>query len=180
MSVFTELQRRNIFRAATIYAAGAWLLVQIATQVLPYFGIDTSALRWVVLALVAGFPLAMLLSWFYEWTPEGIRRESAVAAEVSITRETGRKLDLWIIGVLSLIVVVLLVDAFAPRVEPGKEVEKSIAVLPLSNGSDNVHEQYFSDGLSEDLIIALSQLGGLKVISRNSSFRFRDSKIDSS
>ncbi len=180
MSVFTELRRRNIFRAATIYPAGAWLLVQIATQVLPYFGIDTSVLRWIVLALLAGFPLAMLLSWFYEWTPEGIRRESAVAPEASITRETGRKLDLWIIGVLSLIVVVLLVDAFAPRVAPVTEVEKSIAVLPLSNGSDDVDEQYFSDGLSEDLIIALSQLGGLKVISRNSSFRFRDGKADSS
>ncbi|MEO5629783.1 MAG: tetratricopeptide repeat protein [Thermomonas sp.] len=180
MSVFTELRRRNIFRAATIYAAGAWLLVQIATQVLPYFGIDASVLRWIVLGLVAGFPLAMLFSWFYEWTPEGIRRESAIAPEASISRETGRKLDLWIIGVLSLIVVVLLVDAFAPHVEPDVAVEKSIAVLPLSNGSEDAHEQYFSDGLSEDLIIALSQLNGLKVISRNSSFRFRDSKTDSS
>ncbi len=180
MSLFTELRRRNIFRAATIYAAGAWLLVQIATQVLPYFGIDMSVLRWIVLALLAGFPVAILLSWFYEWTPEGIRRETEVAPGASITRETGRKLDLWIIGVLSLIVVVLLVDAFAPRIEPGTQVEKSIAVLPLSNGSEDLHEQYFSDGLSEDLIIALSQLGGLKVISRNSSFRFRDRKVDSS
>jgi serine/threonine-protein kinase len=180
VSLLAELRRRNIFRAATIYAAGAWLLVQVATQVLPYFNIDTAALRWIVLALVAGFPLAMVLSWFYEWTPEGIRRETAVAPEASISRENGRKLDLWIIGILSLIVVALLVDAFAPTAEPVSEVDKAIAVLPLSNGSDSAKEQYFSDGLSEDLIIALSQLNGLKVISRNSSFRFRESKADSS
>ena len=179
MSLFSELRRRNIFRAATFYAAAAWLLVQVASQVLPFFGIEVAVVRWLVLALAIGFVPAMLFSWFYEWTPEGIKRESEVEPQASITLETGRKLDFWIIGALSLIVVLLLVDAFMPHAEVEDVPEKSIAVLPLSNDSGGDAELYFSDGLSEDLIIALSQSSELKVIARNSSFRFRGSKEDS-
>ena len=179
MSLFSELRRRNIFRAATFYAAAAWLLVQVASQVFPFFGIEVAIVRWLVLALAIAFVPAMLFSWFYEWTPEGIKRESEVEPQASITLETGRKLDFWIIGALSLIVVLLLVDAFMPHAEVEDVPEKSIAVLPLSNESGGDEELYFSDGLSEDLIIALSQSSELKVIARNSSFRFRGSKEDS-
>jgi TolB-like protein len=182
MSFFAELKRRNVIRAATFYAASAWLLVQIATQVFPFFDIPNWVVRWIVVAAMIGFPFAMLFSWFYEWTPHGIERESEVNPDESITLETGRRLDRWIIVVLGVAVVLLLANTFVPHKDAsvaGGVADKSIAVLPLTNESGDKDEQYFSDGLSEDLITALTQFQGLKVISRNSSFEFRDSKEDS-
>ena len=187
-TLFAELKRRNVLRAATFYAASAWLIVQIATQVFPFFHIAEWVVRWIVIAAIIGFPFAMLFSWFYEWTPHGIQRESEVFEEDSITIETGRKLERWTIVVLGTAVVLLLANTFVlhndatptaavPAAAPIPN--RSIAVMPLTNESGNKDEQYFSDGLSEELITALSQLSGLKVISRDSSFRFRDSKDDS-
>jgi serine/threonine-protein kinase len=183
-SFIAELQRRNVHRAAVFYAGVAWLLVQIATQVFPFFHIPEWVVRWVVIAAAIGFPFAMLFSWFYEWTPQGIRRESEIVHTESVTRQTGKKLDKAIIAVLTLAVLVLLLNQFvlhhfisaAAVAEDGHE--KSIAVLPLANESGDKDQQYFSDGLSEDLINALSQSSGLKVIARGSSFRFRDSQDD--
>jgi TolB-like protein/Flp pilus assembly protein TadD len=182
MSFFSELKRRNVIRAATFYAASAWLLVQIATQVFPFFDIPNWVVLWIVVAAMIGFPFAMLFSWFYEWTPHGIERESEVDPEASITLETGRRLDRWIIVVLGVAVVLLLANTFVPHKDvslAGGVSDESIAVLPLTNESGDKDEQYFSDGLSEDLITALTQFQGLKVISRNSSFQFRDSKDQS-
>ena len=178
-SLFTELKRRNVYRAATFYAAGSWLLVQVATQVFPFFDIPNRAVRVVVVAALIGFPLVLLLSWFYEWTPEGLKRERDVDRSESITHVTGKKLDRGIIAVLSLTIVLLLADRFVVHRDATIVADRSIAVLPLANASDDKDEQYFSDGLSEDLISALSQFAGLKVISRNSSFQFRDTKDDS-
>ena len=175
-TVFAELKRRNVYRAAVFYGAGAWLLVQVSTQVFPFFDIPNWAVRIVVVAVIVGFPFAMLFSWFSEWTPAGIKRESEVAAEASSTHETRKKLDRWIIAVLSLAIVLLLADRFVLHRDASAVADKSIAVLPLLNESGDKDEQYFSDGLSEDLIGALSQFAGLKVISRNSSFQFRDTK----
>ena len=90
MSFFAELKRRNVFRAATFYAASAWLLVQIATQVFPFFHFAEWVVRWIVVAAIIGFPFAMLFSWFYEWTPQGIQRESEVDPSESIMRATGK------------------------------------------------------------------------------------------
>jgi len=166
------------------YAGAAWLLVQIATQVFPFFDIPNSTVRIVVIAVLLCFPFAMLFSWFYEWTPQGIKRETEIVATESITRQTGKKLDKAIIAVLTLVVFVLLLNQFLlHRVvsEPAGVADgalKSIAVLPLSNASGDKDQQYFSDGLSEDLINALSQSSALKVIARGSSFRFRDSQED--
>ena len=180
-SFFAELKRRNVLRAATLYAAGAWLLVQVATQVFPFFEFPNWVVRWIVVAAIIGFPIAMVLSWFYELTPDGFRRESDVETAQSITYSTGRKLDFWIIGVLAVAVVLLLTNTFVLRNAGGTAaaIDRSIAVLPLLNEGGDNDQQYFSDGLSEDLIIALAQFNGLKVISRNSSFLFRDSKDDS-
>ncbi|HEY8713684.1 MAG TPA: hypothetical protein VIM68_12490, partial [Thermoanaerobaculia bacterium] len=175
---FAELKRRNVLRAGALYAAGAWLLVQVATQVFPLFHIAEWMMRWIVIAAAIGFPFAMLFSWFYEWTPHGIQRESKIEQDESITRQTGKTMDRWIIAVLSLAVVLLLADKFVLHKDVDVALDKSIAVLPLVNESGDPQQQYFSDGLSEDLINALSQFNGLKVISRNSSFRFRDSKDD--
>ena len=183
-SFFAELKRRNVLRAATFYAASAWLLVQIATQVFPFFHIDEWVVRWIVTAAVIGFPFAMVLSWFYELTPEGFKRESEVELSQSITYSTGRKLDFWIIGVLTVAVVLLLANTFVLHKDNNAAAgaqtsDQSIAVLPLTNESGDKDQQYFSDGLSENFIVALSQFSGLKVIGRNSSFQFRNSKDDS-
>ena len=93
MNLFAELKRRNVLRAATLYAAGAWLLVQVATQVFPFFHVSEWVVRWIVVAAAIGFPFAMLFSWFYEWTPQGIQREAEVAPNESVTRATGKKMD---------------------------------------------------------------------------------------
>lgn len=179
-TVLLKLHRRHVFRATTAYVAASWLLVQVATQVFPYFHIADSVVRWLIFALAGGFPLAMLYAWFRPWTPAADAIDSEVESSPSTAHESGRKLDFWIIGALSLIVVFLLVDAFVPGVDDDVSVaEKSIAVLPLSNVSADDDELYFSDGISENLIAALSQFSGLKVISRNSAFRFRDSAEDS-
>ena len=173
MSLFTELRRRNVHRAAVFYAASAWLLVQVATQVFPFFHIADWVVRWIVVAAVIGFPFTLLFAWFYEWTPHGIVRESEVAPEDSSTRQTGRRLDRWIFVVMGAAIVLLLADRSVLHKDAAAVSDKSIAVLPLVNESGDPKDDYFSDGLSEDLINALTQLNGLRVIGRNSSFQFR-------
>jgi TolB-like protein/Flp pilus assembly protein TadD len=179
MGFLAELKRRNIYRAAAFYAASAWLLVQIATQVFPLFHVAEWTLRWIVVALVIGFPFALLFAWFYEWTPEGIKRESEIDRSQSITRRTGRRLDRWIIATLALAVVLLLTDKFVLHKETVPIVDKSIAVLPFANTSGDAGNEYFSDGLSEELISSLSRLRDLKVIGRTSSFQFKGKTDDS-
>ncbi len=190
--LFAELKRRNMLRAGVIYAAAAWLLVQVVTQVLPLFGVPKWSLRWVVIACIIGFPLWIAFAWFYEITPTGLKRESDVAREDSIAHLTGRKLDFWIIGILAVAVVVLVTNQFVLRRDAtgtansadarsiaarlAKVPDKSVAVLPLANESGDPRQQYFSDGLSEELISDLAQIHGLKVIGKYSSFKFRDSK----
>jgi serine/threonine-protein kinase len=178
-SLFVELQRRNVFRAATFYAASAWLLVEVVTQLSPVFEIPDGFVRWIVVAAVVGFPFAMLFSWIYEWTPSGIRRESEIHPSESISHLTARQLDRLIIGVLLLATVLLLANKFVLRPRVEALAERSIAVLPLVNEVAGKEGQYFSDGLSENLIAALSRFPGLKVINRNSSFQFRGSASDS-
>ena len=184
-----ELKRRNVLRAGVLYAAAAWLLVQVATQVFPFFGIHEWIVRWIVVACALGAPFWLALAWFYELTPEGLKRETEVAPHESIARSTGRKLDYAIIAVLTVIVVILAANTLVGRKGAGlqagdadfaavlaKVPEQSLAVMPLIDEGDNKAEQYFSDGISEDLITALSQFAGLKVIGRNSAFQFRDSQ----
>src|SRR5213595_152420 len=114
-NVFAELKRRNVIRAAAFYAASAWLLVQVATQVFPFFHIAEWVVRWIVVAGVIGFPFAILFSWFYEWTPQGLKLASEIPLNESITSQTGRKLDRWIIAVLALAVVLLLANQLVLR-----------------------------------------------------------------
>ena len=177
---FAELKRRNVLRVGAFYAAAGWLLVQIATQVFPFFDIANWVVRLVVVAVIVGFPFALIFSWFYELTPEGLKRESDIAPSASITRSTGKTLDRWIIAVLALAVVVLLADKFVLHKNADAALAKSIAVLPLVNESGDPQQDYFSDGLSEELISALGQVHDLKVIGRNSSFQFRGRQQDDS
>ncbi len=181
-SFFAELKRRNVFRAAAFYAASAWLVVQVATQVFPFFNIANWVVRWIVVAAIIGFPFAILFAWFFEWTPRGIQLESEIEPSESIARQTGKKLDHWIIAILSLAVVLLLTNQFVLHKDANEAADlpgKSIAVLPLLNESGDPHEDYFSDGLSEELIANLAQIDGLKVIGRSSSFRFKGGGGDS-
>ena len=172
----SELKRRNVLRVAAFYAAAGWLLVQIATQVLPVFDAPTWTMRVVVVAVVLGFPFALVFAWFYELTPEGLKRENEIDRSQSITRSTGRKLDRWIIGVLAAAVVALLANQFVPHKEA---LGKAIAVLPLVNDTGDPNNEYFSDGLSEELISALAQIKELKVIGRTSSFHFKNTNEES-
>src|SRR5262245_61021058 len=180
MSLFAELKRRNVLRAAAFYAASAWLLVQVATQVFPFFHIAEWVVRWIVVAAVIGFPFALLSSWFYEWTPQGLQRESAIPPNESITRRTGKKLDRWITVILALAVVLLLADKFvlhkdaetaaAPNVHG-----KSIAILPFDNLSEDKGNAYFAEGIQDEILTRLSKVADLKVISRTSTQHFKSS-----
>jgi len=146
----------------------------------PAVGLPDWATRWFLIAAIIGFPFWLAFAWFYEFTPQGLKRESEIIADASISRSTGRKLDRAIIAVLAVAVVLLLTDRFVVRKGDGVAIaEKSVAVLPLANESGDKDQQYFSDGLSDDLINALMQFGNLKVIGRASSFQFRDSRDSS-
>lgn len=179
---FGELKRRNVFRAAALYAAGAWLSVQVATQVFPFFHIAEWVVRWIVLASLIGFPFAMLFSWLYEWTPQGLQLESEIAPSESITRHTGKRLDRWIIALLGLAVVLLLTNQFVLRKEgtsssPPKIPGKSIAVLPFTDLSSGHDQELFSDGMAEEILNALKRIKNLKVIGRASSFHYKGKDV---
>jgi len=170
----SELKRRNVLRVAAFYAAAGWLLVQIATQVLPVFEVPAWTMRVIVIAVTIGFPFAVLFAWFYELTPEGLKLESKIDPAESIKRNTGRKLDRLIIALLAAAVVVLLANQFVPHRNRTDALAKAIAVLPLVNDTGDSNDEYFADGLSEELISALSQIKDLKVIGRTSSFHFKN------
>ena len=180
--LFAELRRRNVFRAAAFYAASAWLLVQVATQVFPFFQIANWLVRWVVVAAVIGFPFWVLFAWFYQWTPHGLAREEEAGPLPAEARQSRRNVDRWIMAMLAVAVVLLLADKFVRREKsdqiPGVP-EKSIAVLPLINSTGDVANEYFSDGMSEEFISSLSRLQDLKVIGRTSSFQFKGKSDDS-
>src|ERR1700752_2334466 len=179
-SILSELRRPNVFRAGALYIGAIWALTQGIAQLGPAFGAPEWTTRWFVIAGVVGFPFWLAFAWFFEFTPEGLKRERDVEPGESITHHTGRKLDFWIIGVLAVAVVLLLTTQLVTRHGAAAPIsDQSIAVLPLANEGGNADEQYFSDGLSEDLIITLSRFADLKVISRGSSFKFRDSNDDS-
>jgi TolB-like protein len=176
MSFFTELKRRNVLRAAAFYAASAWLLVQIATQVFPFFHIAEWVVRWIVIAAVIGFPFAILFSWRYEWTPQGLQRESEIPPNESITRQTGHKLDRWIIAILGLAVVLLLANSFVLHKDENTATAvsaKSIAVLPFDNLSRDLDNAYFTEGVQDEILTRLAKVADLKVIARTSTQRFK-------
>jgi TolB-like protein/Tfp pilus assembly protein PilF len=168
----TELKRRNVYRAAVAYGVVAWFLTQLTTQVFPFFEIPNFAVRFVVIALAVGFPIAMLLSWVYEFTPEGVvRTEDLQPAQArSIQRATGRILDFIIIGALLLVITMLIVGRFPFYRQTGESTsQKSIAVLPFENLSRDPDNAYFADGIQEEILTRLTGIADLKVISRSST-----------
>src|ERR1700731_1492134 len=172
---FAELKRRNVYKVAVAYAVVAWLLIQIATQVFPFFEIPHWAVRLVVLLLIIGFPISLVLAWAFELTPEGLKRTEEVLQAESITRRTGRKLDFTIIGVLLLVIGFLVVNRFRPLPAPVvAQLEKSIAVLPFENLSDEKANAFFADGIQDDVLNSLAKIKELKVISRFSVMGYRN------
>ncbi|HVV97246.1 MAG TPA: hypothetical protein VHC92_08920, partial [Rhodanobacteraceae bacterium] len=168
--LLAELQRRNVLRAIVLYVGAIWALAQGIAQLGPAVGLPDWSTRWFIVAGVVGFPFWIAFAWFFELTPEGLKRERDIEPGESIARSTGRKLDFAIIGVLAIAVVLLLTDRFiAHRTSADSMTDRSIAVMPLVNTSGDPANEYFSDGLSEELISALGKVGGLAVIGRSSS-----------
>ena len=185
-SFFAELKRRNVYKVAVAYAVISWLLIQVATQVFPFFEIPNWAVRLVVLLLILGFPVALILSWAFEITPEGIKRESEIAPNESITRHTGRKI-VGITVVLAVIAAGMLAFQLLRSGSPAKPSstiaptsntdaaapEKSIAVLPFDNLSDEKANAYFAEGIQDEILTRLSKIAALKVISRSSTQKYK-------
>jgi TolB-like protein/Tfp pilus assembly protein PilF len=173
---FAELKRRNVYRAAVAYGVVAWFLTQITTQVFPFFDIPNASIRLVVVALACGFPIAMCLSWFYEFTAQGIvRSEDIDPAHVkSARRVTGRILDFIIIGVLLLVIALLIYGRVPSRSETGETIsKKSVAVLPFENRSEDKANAYFADGIQDEILTRLSKVTDLRVISRASTQQYK-------
>jgi TolB-like protein/Tfp pilus assembly protein PilF len=171
--LFTELKRRHVYRAAVAYGMGAWLVTQIATQVFPFFDIPNSAVRFVIVALLLGFPIAMALAWIYEFTGAGFVRDEDV--DPNVRKSAARLLDFVIIGVLLLLVAVLIYGRLPFRSSSGEPIpDKSIAVLPFANFSDDKQNAFFADGIQDDILTSLARIADLRVISRSSVMQFRD------
>jgi len=175
-SFFAELQRRNVYKVGAMYAVAGWLLVQVITQVLPVFHVPDRIQQVLVLVVVAGFPVALVLSWIYELTPQGIVKTDEVAREASITQQTGQRLNHAIIATLLLAVLVLLGKILWPHVAGGTTTpgadDKSIAVLPFENLSDDKANAYFAEGIQDEILTRLAAVGELKVISRTSTQKY--------
>ncbi len=194
MSIIKELKRRNVIRVAIVYAVAAWLLIEIAATTFPILKLPDWSVTLVTVLVLIGFPLALILAWAFELTPEGIKLEKDVDRSESITHVTGRKLDFIIITALVLALAYFAYDEFA--IEPAQEEalattgsqadtasdadtsENSIAVLPFVNMSEDPGNEYFSDGLSEEILNLLAKIPDLKVIGRTSSFAFKGKNTD--
>src|SRR6266513_5251875 len=182
---FSELKRRNVIRAAGLYLVGAWLLTQVAGTVLPMFGAPDWLPRSIVILLVIGFVPTLIFSWVFELTPQGLKRDEDVPIEQSIAPQTARRMNRLIIGVLVLAVAYFAVDKFVLNPRREKSVagvssssnavpnEKSVAVLAFANLSDDKGSEYFSDGISEELLTVLQKIPGLHVAARTSAFSFK-------
>ena len=177
---FAELKRRNVYKVAVAYAVVAWLVIQAASIILPTFEAPPWVMKAFVVLLALGFVLAVFISWAFEMTPEGMKRTADVSADEvrSFPYWSKRKFAAFLIGVAVVAAGLLayqLLRTPGSTIAPGAS-NKSIAVLPLLNESGNPQDEYFSDGLSEELIAALAQIRELKVIGRSSSFRFKERK----
>jgi adenylate cyclase len=170
-SLLSELKRRNVLRVAMAYAAVAWLLVQIAETVMPLYGFSADAIRTIVTVLAVGFIPAVILAWVFEWTPEGIQKDEAA---LGTARRDPRWLDRGIIVTLLIAVTYFAVDKYLLQPEPTHYGDKSIAVLPFDNLSDDAGQDYFGLGIAEEMLNLLSRIPELRVISRTSSFELFD------
>ena len=196
MSLLTELKRRNVLRVVAGYVAVSWLAIQIVETLFPMFGLSDAAARGVVIALAIGFIPALVFAWIFELTPEGFKRDAEVDHGAPGMRELGNRFDRLIIVMLVFAVAFFAFDKFV--LDPARDVareaaaeqrgrsralvesygEKSIAVLPFVNMSSDPEQEYFSDGIAEELLNLLAQIQELRVISRSSAFSFKGKDIE--
>lgn len=199
MSFFNELKRRNVFKVAFAYVIVAWLLLQVSDTLVPALHLPDWFHSGVAFLLILGFPVAMIFAWAFEMTPDGLKKESDVNRDQSTTNITGKKLNLTITIVLFLALGLFAFDKFV--LDPDRDAEKiatavqlareqaaseaqpaqadrSIAVLPFVNMSSDVEQEYFSDGLSEELLNLLAKIPELRVAARTSSFSFKGQNIE--
>jgi TolB-like protein len=197
LQLFKELQRRNVFRVAIGYIVSSWLLAQVADLVLENIGSPDWVMKTILLILALGFPIVVFFSWAFEVTPEGIKRESEIDRSQSITHMTGRKLDRAITAVLVVALAYFAYDKFvlgpsrdtelvqattesvaSEVVEQVAETEKSIAVMAFVNMSADPEQEYFSDGIAEEILNGLAHLPDLRVAARTSAFSFKGQNVD--
>lgn len=206
MKLFDELKRRNVFRVAGVYAVVAWLLVQVVVAVEAPLSLPAWTDTLVIVLFAVGFPVAMILAWAFELTPEGVKLTADVPAGESVAARTGRKLDYAILAGLALVAAMFIYDRLTPdaasalrdaelrSASQGEETalpdeasqraavsqdappDASIAVLPFADMSPAKDQEYFSDGVAEEILNVLARVDGLKVASRTSSFQFRNSE----
>jgi TolB-like protein len=190
MSLIQELKRRNVFRVAVLYLVAAWLLLQLTDVLSSLLPVPESAGSLVILLLVLGFFPVLIFAWVYEMTPEGLKREVDIDRSQSVTPETGKKINALIIILLVLAISGLVADRLIPKSSVDTDVaadelveaplpadDRSIAVLPFSDLSQDQDQQYFTDGLSEELLNLLVRVNNLRVASRTSSFAYRGSTL---
>ncbi|MFN2541499.1 MAG: tetratricopeptide repeat protein [Chthoniobacterales bacterium] len=170
--LFAELKRRNVYKVAVAYAIVAWLLIQIATQLFPFFEIPNWAVRLVVLLIIIGFPIALVIAWAFELTPEGIKRTE----DVDLARKQSRG-GAWIyivlIGVMMSVSLFFVGRYTARERKENSPLEKSIAVLPFESLSEDKANAYFAEGIQDEILTRLSKIGDLKVISRTSTQKYK-------
>jgi len=192
VSLFNELKRRNVLRIGAVYAVSSWLLIQVAETIFPLFGFGDAPVRLLVIVLAIGFIPALIFSWIFELTPQGLKRDDEVDRSLSITDQTGKSLDRIIIFVLVVALGYFAFDKFV--LDPARDLkiaesaaqagaeqarldfhgEKSIAVLPFVNRSNLQEDEYFTDGMHDEVLTRLAKISTLKVISRTSVMRYRD------
>jgi TolB-like protein len=202
LSFFEELKRRNVFRVGAAYVIAAWLILQFVGVLHDILTVPEWLGKTVLVSLIVGLPLALIFAWVFELTPSGIMREHEVARTASVRHQTGKKLDRVIIGVLTVALVYILLDKLVleplqdaelveatrqsmagaevePPTEPiaAESIDKSIAVLPFVNMSDDAGNEYFSDGISEELLNLLAGIPELRVIARTSSFAYKGKDV---
>ena len=184
MSFIHELKRRNVFKVAIAYAIAAWILIEITATTFPILKLPDWSVTLVTVLVLVAFPLTLIFAWAFELTPEGLKKEKDVDRSESITHVTGRKLDYLIISVLVAAVTFLLIDKFylSDDIETS-DIEiiatgQSIAVLPFVNISSDKEQEYFSDGITEEILNSLASVKELKVAGRTSSFAFKGQNQD--
>ena len=189
MNIFNELKRRNVFRAAGLYIVIGWALAQAASLLENALTLPLWFDALVISLLLLGFPLAVIFAWAYEMTPEGLKPTKEISADASIAPVTGKKLDMAILAGLGVLIALLVADRFLDRTDAkviaiggqGKHAalaDNSIAVLPFTDMSSEQDQQYFSDGISEELLNVLGQVRDLRVAGRTSSFAFKGQNKD--
>ena len=196
MSLFNELKRRNVFRIGAAYVVGAWLLIQVTETIFPLFGFGDTPARLVVIVLAIGFIPSLVFSWVFEITPEGLKKDADVTSETPISQTAGKKLDRIILVVLALALGYFAFDKFVLDPVEDEQIaqlaheegrsaaltesfgDKSIAVLPFANMSSDPEQEYFSDGITEEILNLLVKIPELKVTSRTSVFTFKGQNVD--